>query len=56
MEAVRRGDLLFVLNHGPEPVTVPVGGTHDDLLSGATHTGELALPRHGVAVLREARS
>ena len=53
VEAVRRGELLFVLNHGQEPVTVPVDGTHEDLLSGAVHGGELALPRYGVAVLRE---
>lgn len=34
-------------------MTVPVDGTHEDLLSGAVHAGELTLPRYGVAVLRE---
>ncbi|TKA00485.1 beta-galactosidase [Actinacidiphila oryziradicis] len=54
VEAVRRGELLFLLNHGQEPVTVPVGGgSHEDLLSGLTHTGDVPLPRYGVAVLRE---
>ncbi|MEU9370628.1 beta-galactosidase [Streptomyces avermitilis] len=52
VEAVRRGDLLFVLNHGREPVTVAVPGTHHDLLTGATVTNDVVLGRYGVAVLR----
>ncbi|MEU5100419.1 beta-galactosidase [Streptomyces sp. NPDC020996] len=52
VEAVRRGDLLFVLNHGREPVTVEVPGTHHDLLTRATVTDRLTLERYGVAVLR----
>jgi beta-galactosidase len=52
VEAVRRGDLLFLLNHGREPVTVEVPGTHHDLLTGATVTDEVALDRYGAAVLR----
>ncbi|MGX1133529.1 beta-galactosidase GanA [Streptomyces glaucescens] len=52
MEAVRRGGLLFVLNHGREPVTVPVPGRHHDLLTGTTVTDEVRLDRYGVAVLR----
>ncbi|MFI1564515.1 beta-galactosidase [Streptomyces sp. NPDC020490] len=52
VEAVRRGDLLFVLNHGREPVTVEVPGTHQDLLTRATVTDRLTLERYGVAVLR----
>ncbi|MGW3120353.1 beta-galactosidase [Streptomyces sp. NPDC001107] len=52
VEAVRRGDLLFVLNHGRESVTVQVPGTHHDLLSGATVEGEVTLGRYGVMVLR----
>ncbi|HLL33009.1 MAG TPA: beta-galactosidase [Streptomyces sp.] len=52
VEAVRRGELLFVLNHGREPVTVPVPGRHHDLLTGATVTDEVRLDRYGVAVLR----
>lgn len=52
VEAVRRGDLLFVLNHGRETVTVQLPGTHHDLLTGVTVEDELALGRYGVAVLR----
>ncbi|WP_324788937.1 beta-galactosidase [Streptomyces sp. H51] len=52
VEAVRRGELLFVLNHGREPVTVEVPGTHHDLLTRATVTDRLTLERYGVAVLR----
>ncbi|MEV6616188.1 beta-galactosidase [Streptomyces sp. NPDC051051] len=35
VEAVRRGDLLFLLNHGRESVTVEVPGTHRNLLADA---------------------
>ncbi|SHH90144.1 beta-galactosidase [Streptomyces sp. 3214.6] len=52
VEAVRRGDLLFLLHHGREPVTVDLPGTHHDLLTGATLTNEVALGRYGVMVLR----
>ncbi|MPY57849.1 beta-galactosidase [Streptomyces spongiae] len=52
VEAVRRGDLLFVLNHGRDQVTVDVPGTHRDLLTGATVSGSLVLGRYGVAVLK----
>lgn len=52
VEAVRRGDLLFLLNHGTEPVTVPVPGTHRELLGGADVTDTVTLGRYGVAVLR----
>ncbi|AIS00838.1 beta-galactosidase [Streptomyces glaucescens] len=52
VEAVRRGELLFVLNHGREPVTVPVPGRHHDLLTGTTVTDGVRLDRYGVAVLR----
>ncbi|MGR6973040.1 beta-galactosidase [Streptomyces cynarae] len=52
VEAVRRGDLLFVLNHRREPVRVTVPGTHHDLLTGGTVRDTLALGRYGVAVLR----
>jgi beta-galactosidase len=52
VEAVRRGELLFVLNHGREPVTVPVPGRHHDLLTGTAVTDEVRLDRYGVAVLR----
>ncbi|MEH0587475.1 beta-galactosidase trimerization domain-containing protein [Streptomyces sp. B21-106] len=52
VEAVRRGDLLFLLHHGREPVTVALAGTHHDLLTGTTVTDEVRLDRYGVAVLR----
>ncbi|MFF0228433.1 beta-galactosidase [Streptomyces sp. NPDC004629] len=51
VEAVRRGDLLFLLNHGREPVTVQVPGAHRDLLTGETVSGALTLARYGAAVL-----
>jgi beta-galactosidase len=52
VEAVRRGDLLFLLHHGREPVVVDVPGTHHDLLTGTTHTDRVPLGRYGAAVLR----
>ncbi|MER7641780.1 beta-galactosidase [Streptomyces sp. NPDC126522] len=52
VEAVRRGDLLFLLNHGREPVTVDIPGTHRDLLTDTTVEGEIILGRYGAAVLR----
>lgn len=52
VEAVRRGDLLFVLNHGRDAVTVPVPGTHHDLLTGTTFRDEVVLGRRDVVVLR----
>jgi beta-galactosidase len=52
VEAVRRGDLLFVLNHGREPVTVALPGRHHDLLTGTAVEDGLTLGRYGVAVLR----
>ncbi|MFJ8649535.1 beta-galactosidase [Streptomyces sp. NPDC093546] len=54
VEAVRRGGLLFVLNHGRAPVTVAVPGTYREVLTGAVVSGALELERYGVAVLREA--
>jgi beta-galactosidase len=52
VEAVRRGDLLFLLHHGREPVVVDVPGTHHDLLTGTAHTDRVPLGRYGAAVLR----
>ncbi|MCH5675726.1 beta-galactosidase [Streptomyces gilvus] len=51
VEAVRRGDLLFLLNHGREAVAVEVPGSRHDLLTGAQVGGEVMLGRYGVAVL-----
>ncbi|MFE4306388.1 beta-galactosidase [Streptomyces sp. NPDC056891] len=52
VEAVRRGEALFVLNHGREQVTVEVPGTHHDLLTGTAVTDRVTLGRYDVAVLR----
>jgi beta-galactosidase len=52
LEAVRRGDLLFLLNHAPGPVTVTVPDHHRDLLTGDPVSGPLRLDRHGAAVLK----
>jgi beta-galactosidase len=52
VEAVRRGEVLFLLNHGRTPVTVPLPGRHHDLLSGAGVTDTVTLGRYGAAVLR----
>lgn len=54
VEAVRRGELLFLLNHGRAPVTVAVPGDREDLLTGHAVHGRVELGRHGVAVLRSA--
>ncbi|MDX6315408.1 MAG: beta-galactosidase [Streptomyces sp.] len=57
VEAVRRGDLLFLLNHALEPVVLAIPGAYEDVLTGATHaSGSVPLGRYGVAVLREATS
>ncbi|ORT56776.1 beta-galactosidase [Streptomyces sp. CB03238] len=53
VEAVRRGALLFVLNHGREPVRVGVPGVYREVLTGAEVRGAVSLERYGVAVLRE---
>lgn len=52
VEAVRRGDVLFLLNHGPEPVRVPIPEAAEDLLTGATSEGQVALAPRAVAALR----
>ncbi|WP_326785176.1 beta-galactosidase [Streptomyces sp. NBC_00151] len=51
VEAVRRGDLLFLLNHRRDPVTVEVPGSHRDLLGGAAVRDSVRLERHGAVVL-----
>ncbi|GHB00063.1 beta-galactosidase [Streptomyces tendae] len=51
VEAVRRGDLLFLLHHGRDAVTVDVPGTHRELLTDAVVTDRVTLGRYGVAVL-----
>lgn len=53
VEAVRRGDHLFLLNHADAPATVPdVDGV--DLVTGTAHDGAVTLPPRGVVVLHNA--
>ncbi|MFG2552420.1 beta-galactosidase [Streptomyces sp. NPDC048581] len=54
VEAVRRGELLFLLNHRRDGLTVPLPGRHRDLLTGANVTDGVELGRYGVAVLEAA--
>jgi len=55
VEVVRRrgpdGDYLFVVNHGDDPVIVPVEGTN--LISGATWASTTSLAGGDVAVIRQ---
>ncbi|WGP08702.1 beta-galactosidase [Streptomyces sp. SH5] len=53
VEAVRRGELLFLLNHGRAPAVVELPGRHLDLLTGAEADGGVELDRYGVAVLKD---
>lgn len=53
VEAVRRGALLFLLNHGRSPAAVELPGRYVDLLTGAGADGGVELERYGVAVLRD---
>ncbi|GAB7051547.1 beta-galactosidase [Catenuloplanes indicus] len=53
VEAVRRGDLLFLLNHGDGTASVAFEGDAVDVLTGAPlHNGATLAPR-GVAILRQ---
>ncbi|GAA4994332.1 beta-galactosidase [Kitasatospora paranensis] len=55
VEAVRRGDLLFLLNHTAEPCELTLPGPHRDLLTAraiARDPAVLHLDPYGVAVLR----
>ncbi|WP_203230893.1 Beta-galactosidase C-terminal domain, partial [Agromyces humi] len=49
VEVVRRGGLVFAINHGADDVDLVVEGT--DLLTGSRAAG-LVLPSQGVAVVR----
>ncbi|MFJ8981782.1 beta-galactosidase [Streptomyces sp. NPDC102282] len=53
VEAVRRGDLLFLLNHGRSPASVKLPGRRLDVLTGDATDGVVELGRYGVAVLRD---
>ncbi|GAA3008371.1 beta-galactosidase [Streptomyces fulvorobeus] len=52
VEAVRRGDVLFLLHHGRGRVSVTLPGPHLDLLTGTKTDGSVELDRYGVAALR----
>jgi beta-galactosidase len=53
VEAVRRGDLLFLLHHGDGTVSVPFEGDAVDVLTGSPlHDGAILGPR-GVVILRQ---
>jgi beta-galactosidase len=54
VEAVRRGELLFLLHHDRGEVTVSVPGIHRELLTGRTVEDTVVLERYGVAVLGRA--
>ncbi|GAA3094340.1 beta-galactosidase [Nonomuraea salmonea] len=51
VEAVRRGEVLFVLNHGTRDVRVELPGRADDLLTGAPAEGAITLAPREVAAL-----
>ncbi|MEU6719735.1 beta-galactosidase [Nonomuraea sp. NPDC046802] len=51
VEAVRRGDVLFLLNHGTDTVRVPLPHAATDLLTGSAADGELTLSPQAVAAL-----
>jgi beta-galactosidase len=53
LEFVRRGDHVFLINHGDEPVTVRgVSGT--GVFDGAEHPGPVTVPAGGVTVVERA--
>ncbi|WP_033337627.1 beta-galactosidase [Catenuloplanes japonicus] len=53
VEAVRRGDLLWVLNHGDGTVSVPFEGDAVDVLTGSPLRDGVDLAPRGVAILRQ---
>ncbi|MGP3957839.1 beta-galactosidase [Nonomuraea sp. 3N208] len=52
VEAVRRGEVLFLLNHGSEPATVPIPHPAEDLLTGVVADGMVTLAPRAVVALR----
>jgi beta-galactosidase len=56
VEAVRRGDVLFLLNSAAEPRTVALDGLHRDLLTGTDTTGAVDLEPEGAVALIERTS
>src|SRR5690606_34847121 len=55
VEAVRRGEVLFLLNHGDREARVPLPGLAHDLLTGADVVGAITLAPRGVAALLNPR-
>ncbi|MCK0116175.1 beta-galactosidase [Isoptericola sp. S6320L] len=53
VEAVRRGDHLFVLNHSGAAAHVRIPGEHSDVLSGSVFTDLVDVPAGDVVVLTE---
>ena len=43
--------LLYVLNHNAQAATLPLPTAYTDLLTGQTYSGDLALEKHGAAIL-----
>lgn len=52
LEAVRRGDVLFLLNHSSTPVRLPLTGVHHDLLTDETIEDVVMIRPDDVRVLR----
>ncbi|MCP2355318.1 beta-galactosidase [Nonomuraea thailandensis] len=52
VEAVRRGEVLFLLNHGATTVRVPIPDPGVDLLTGSPAEGHVTLAPRAVAALR----
>ncbi|MFI1989894.1 beta-galactosidase [Actinoplanes sp. NPDC020271] len=52
VEAVRRGDLLFLFNHGATPEIVPLPGPGTDALTGRALSGAVTVQPGGVTVWR----
>ncbi|WP_326551835.1 beta-galactosidase [Micromonospora sp. NBC_01813] len=52
VEAIRRGPLLFLLNHGADPAHVPIPDPAEDLLTNELVTGRLTLAPRAVLALR----
>ncbi|MGR6917254.1 beta-galactosidase [[Actinomadura] parvosata] len=53
VEAVRRGEVLFLLNHGATTVRVPIPEPGVDLLTGSRAEGHVTLTPRAVAALRQ---
>lgn len=54
VEPIRRGDVLFLLNHGTEPAAVPLARPGSSLLDGRRHEVAVPLAARGADVLVDA--